>query len=249
MSGRGRQSCWRPAKGGRAFCPGRHPHLLRLPGGDAVRHGDACRGATMRRLSRVAPAVTASLLVALAGLRTHRRGPRLSAMRIAAHASSPRSAAVPATRSRALRTRAAGSGRRSTKSATARSSPGMLPNTPENLVRLAARAAERRAGQRDAGYGTRTIMMRTTSPPISTRCADADRQAASLRGAARPGCRGSPCPAAGRSRRPRPRRSHRAPPPPPTAAAPKDDGQWTMPAKNYAATRYSELEPDQRRQR
>ena len=28
---------------------------------------------------------------------------------------------------------------------------------------------------------------------------------------------------------------------PPRAAAPPDDGQWTMPAKNYASTRYSEL--------
>jgi len=28
---------------------------------------------------------------------------------------------------------------------------------------------------------------------------------------------------------------------PPVAAAPPDDGQWTMPAKNYASTRYSEL--------
>ncbi|MBZ9814669.1 methanol/ethanol family PQQ-dependent dehydrogenase [Mesorhizobium sp. CA7] len=28
---------------------------------------------------------------------------------------------------------------------------------------------------------------------------------------------------------------------PPAAAAPPDDGQWTMPAKNYASTRYSEL--------
>ena len=30
-------------------------------------------------------------------------------------------------------------------------------------------------------------------------------------------------------------------PVPPPSAAPADDGQWTMPAKNYAATRYSEL--------
>ncbi len=29
---------------------------------------------------------------------------------------------------------------------------------------------------------------------------------------------------------------------PPASAAPKDDGQWSMPAKNYAATRYSELD-------
>src|SRR3546814_2758942 len=27
----------------------------------------------------------------------------------------------------------------------------------------------------------------------------------------------------------------------PPSAAPKDDGQWTMPAKNYAATRYSAM--------
>src|SRR6202047_3096409 len=31
-------------------------------------------------------------------------------------------------------------------------------------------------------------------------------------------------------------------PAPPAAAAPKDDGQWAMPAKNYAATRFSELD-------
>jgi PQQ-dependent dehydrogenase (methanol/ethanol family) len=31
-------------------------------------------------------------------------------------------------------------------------------------------------------------------------------------------------------------------PHPPVAAAPADDGQWTMPAKNYASTRYSELD-------
>ena len=30
-------------------------------------------------------------------------------------------------------------------------------------------------------------------------------------------------------------------PVPPAAAAPRDDGQWTMPAKNYASTRFSEL--------
>src|SRR4051812_11458590 len=29
---------------------------------------------------------------------------------------------------------------------------------------------------------------------------------------------------------------------PPASAAPADDGQWTMPAKNYANTRYSELD-------
>jgi PQQ-dependent dehydrogenase (methanol/ethanol family) len=31
-------------------------------------------------------------------------------------------------------------------------------------------------------------------------------------------------------------------PAPPASAAPADDGQWTMPAKNYAATRFSELD-------
>ena len=30
-------------------------------------------------------------------------------------------------------------------------------------------------------------------------------------------------------------------PAPPASAAPAEDGQWTMPAKNYASTRYSEL--------
>ena len=34
---------------------------------------------------------------------------------------------------------------------------------------------------------------------------------------------------------------------PPAAAAPAEDGQWPMPAKNYAATRYSGLTRDQRR--
>ena len=38
-------------------------------------------------------------------------------------------------------------------------------------------------------------------------------------------------------------------PAPPASAAPAEDGQWTMPAKNYASTRYSELDRDQRRQR
>jgi PQQ-dependent dehydrogenase (methanol/ethanol family) len=33
-----------------------------------------------------------------------------------------------------------------------------------------------------------------------------------------------------------------SPPVPPASAAPPDDGQWTMPAKNYAATRYSTLD-------
>src|SRR4051794_12700217 len=36
-------------------------------------------------------------------------------------------------------------------------------------------------------------------------------------------------------------RNEPALPKPPAAAAPADDGQWTMPAKNYASTRYSEL--------
>src|SRR4051794_41583583 len=30
-------------------------------------------------------------------------------------------------------------------------------------------------------------------------------------------------------------------PTPPASAAPREDGQWTRPAKNYASTRYSEL--------
>src|SRR5688572_24497642 len=30
-------------------------------------------------------------------------------------------------------------------------------------------------------------------------------------------------------------------PAPPASAAPADDGQWTMPAKNFASTRYSDL--------
>src|SRR5690242_2975056 len=31
-------------------------------------------------------------------------------------------------------------------------------------------------------------------------------------------------------------------PTPPAAAAPPDDGQWTMPSKNYASTRFSSLD-------
>src|SRR4051794_3757786 len=31
-------------------------------------------------------------------------------------------------------------------------------------------------------------------------------------------------------------------PQPPAAAAPAEDGQWRMPAKNFASTRYSELD-------
>jgi lanthanide-dependent methanol dehydrogenase len=38
-----------------------------------------------------------------------------------------------------------------------------------------------------------------------------------------------------------PAHSESAHPQPPSAAAPADDGQWLMPAKNYASTRYSEL--------
>lgn len=33
-----------------------------------------------------------------------------------------------------------------------------------------------------------------------------------------------------------------ADPNPPLSAAPKDDGQWSMPAKNYASTRYTDLQ-------
>ena len=36
--------------------------------------------------------------------------------------------------------------------------------------------------------------------------------------------------------------SQEAPPAPPAAAAPAEDGQWTVPAKNYASTRYSGLD-------
>src|ERR1700761_408847 len=72
-------------------------------------------------------------------------------------------------------------------------------------------------------------MTRATLPPISTRCADVMRLAvltgvvmlalcgiAHAQGAAKPM--------------------------PPTSAAPKDDGQWAMAEKNYAATRFSELD-------
>ncbi len=72
-------------------------------------------------------------------------------------------------------------------------------------------------------------MMHATSPRISTPCADLLRRAllasalawvSHVSGAAA---------------------QTQAHPAPPASAAPADDGQWSMPAKNYAATRYSEL--------
>lgn len=65
-------------------------------------------------------------------------------------------------------------------------------------------------------------MMHGMSRPISTRCASALLLLLLLLAAALP--------------------VRAAPPTPSAATAPKDDGQWTMPAKNYAATRYSELD-------
>ena len=72
--------------------------------------------------------------------------------------------------------------------------------------------------------------MHATSPRISTPCADLLRRAllasalawvSHVSGAAA---------------------QTQAHPAPPASAAPADDGQWTMPAKNYAATRYSTLD-------
>ena len=72
-------------------------------------------------------------------------------------------------------------------------------------------------------------MMRATLPPISRRCADMVRPAVltgivmlALCGIAH--AQGT------------------AKPVPPASAAPKDDGQWAMAEKNYAATRFSELD-------
>src|SRR4051812_5125163 len=72
-------------------------------------------------------------------------------------------------------------------------------------------------------------MMRATLPPISIRCAEMMRPAAligivmlALCGVAH--AQGT------------------AKPVPPASAAPKDDGQWAMAEKNYAATRFSELD-------
>lgn len=65
-------------------------------------------------------------------------------------------------------------------------------------------------------------MTRVTWPPISTRFAETLLPLLLL--------------AAG------PATAWSAPPAPSAATAPPDDGQWTMPAKNYAATRYSELD-------
>jgi PQQ-dependent dehydrogenase (methanol/ethanol family) len=72
-------------------------------------------------------------------------------------------------------------------------------------------------------------MMRAISQPISTRCAD-------LKIAALAGLMAvAVCCAAWAQPAP-------STPMPPAAAAPKDDFQWTMAEKNYAATRYSELD-------
>jgi PQQ-dependent dehydrogenase (methanol/ethanol family) len=71
-------------------------------------------------------------------------------------------------------------------------------------------------------------MMRATLQLTSTRCADRAVRLRLLAALAAlplaPGLAAAQAPA------------------PPASAAPKDDGQWTMPAKNYAATRYSELD-------
>src|SRR5262245_28233100 len=78
-------------------------------------------------------------------------------------------------------------------------------------------------------------MTHATSRPISTRCANrivvAEVRRALLGVGALllvPICAAAQAPDAQK-------------PVPPGAAAPADDGQWTMPAKNYASTRYSEL--------
>ena len=73
---------------------------------------------------------------ALVGMRSERvEGLRLSAaIPGVARSSSRISAAAPATRSRALPARAAGSARRSTISGSATIVAGLLPNTPDNLV-------------------------------------------------------------------------------------------------------------------
>jgi PQQ-dependent dehydrogenase (methanol/ethanol family) len=72
-------------------------------------------------------------------------------------------------------------------------------------------------------------MMRATLPPISARFADRMRLAA-VTGAFVLALAG-PAHAQGD-----------AEPMPPASAAPKDDGQWAMAEKNYAATRFSELD-------
>src|SRR6202453_1785109 len=73
-------------------------------------------------------------------------------------------------------------------------------------------------------------MRQKTSPPISTRCA---RRAASFAAFALLSLPGLAL--AQNKARP-------ALPTAPAGAAPVDDGQWTMPTKNYAATRYSTLD-------
>jgi PQQ-dependent dehydrogenase (methanol/ethanol family) len=73
-------------------------------------------------------------------------------------------------------------------------------------------------------------MRQKTSPPISTRCA---RRAASFAACA---LWSLPNLALAQNN------ATPALPTAPAAAAPADDGQWTMPTKNYAATRYSTLD-------
>jgi PQQ-dependent dehydrogenase (methanol/ethanol family) len=88
---------------------------------------------------------------------------------------------------------------------------------------------------------------RKISPPISSRCADSGgpRRAALLLALATALLLAPLLRASGQSEPVSAQPAAAAPgshPEAPAAAAPKDDGQWSMPSKNYAATRYSELD-------
>src|SRR6201996_3045466 len=72
-------------------------------------------------------------------------------------------------------------------------------------------------------------MMRALSRPISLRCADMARLSALIGAAMLALCAIAHA-------------QEGSKPIPPSAAAPKDDGQWAMAQKNYAATRFSELD-------
>src|SRR5260370_24787773 len=72
-------------------------------------------------------------------------------------------------------------------------------------------------------------MMRALSRPIYSRCGEMVRLSALIGAAMLALCAIAHAQEA-------------AKPMPPASAAPKDDGQWSMAEKNYAATRFSELD-------
>jgi lanthanide-dependent methanol dehydrogenase len=86
-------------------------------------------------------------------------------------------------------------------------------------------------------------MRRKMSQPTSTRCAEAGRyKLAGLAFAGAALLSGVVLVTSPGSAIPQPAEALQNLPAPPASAAPPDDGQWSMPAKNYAATRYSSLD-------